>query len=82
MKQDKKVGPCDAGLRATAAAAGENKYWTDHQCPSGHVGWRYVLNGGCVECQHLINLRTRARLREAMGMKPKRTSHKLRESVA
>lgn len=36
--------------RTEARAAGLRRYSDGKRCPEGHVGERYVSNGGCVEC--------------------------------
>jgi hypothetical protein len=33
-----------------ALKAGHCAYWTNEPMPCGHIGWRYVEEGGCVDC--------------------------------
>lgn len=36
--------------RTEAAALGMTTYRTGEPCRRGHTGWRYISNGGCVQC--------------------------------
>jgi len=38
------------GIRAAAAAAGQNRYFTGVPCPNGHIADRFTKGGQCVEC--------------------------------
>ncbi len=36
--------------RAQAKDEGLARYWSNHRCPQGHVGWRRTVNGSCCQC--------------------------------
>lgn len=36
--------------RMTAKQTGAKRFFSFRACPHGHIGWRYVRNGGCCEC--------------------------------
>ena len=52
--------------REAAIEAGSRRYFNGDPCPAGHVGPRYTLSGGCVECQHEFNRADRKRARANM----------------
>jgi hypothetical protein len=46
------VWPAELPLsKADAAAAGFKVYRSTSACKRGHIGWRYVSTGGCLDCK-------------------------------
>ena len=58
-----------------AVSSGSRRYISETPCPSGHVGFRYVINRSCVEC---ISNR-RAAWRVVSGEKEKESARKYRQ---
>ena len=42
--------------RVEASALGSATYRTGEPCRRGHVGWRYISNGACIECMRGVVL--------------------------
>lgn len=52
--------------RDEAISQGARRYFNGDACPAGHIGPRYTLSGGCVECQREFNRADRERARANM----------------
>jgi hypothetical protein len=54
-----------------ALAAGHCAYWSNEPMGCGHIGWRYVQEGGCVDCEHevLSSPPTEAEIKESAESK-------------
>lgn len=62
--------------RLEAIKEGKTRFWSDKPCPVGHVGWRSVKKGLCIECKN-IKRRSKAPPRQILTPEEKKERRRL-----